>query len=68
MLAAVIHFQQESWEEAFDCSSSAVKVLEAEGVDDEEQAARVQVPHLPARRGRGVAWASGGQGGLLRRW
>ena len=49
--AAVINFQQENWQEAFDCSSSAVKVLEAEGVDDEEQAARVQVVQGCAMKG-----------------
>jgi tetratricopeptide (TPR) repeat protein len=44
-LLALINYHQENWEDGFHCSASAIKVLEAEGVEDEEQAARIQELH-----------------------
>ncbi len=41
-LLALIHFNQRTFSRARECIDAATRILEREGVSDEEQAARVQ--------------------------
>jgi hypothetical protein len=41
-LLALIHFNQRTFSRARECIDSATRILEREGISDEEQAARVQ--------------------------
>jgi hypothetical protein len=41
-LLALIHFNQRTFPRARECIDAATRILEREGVSDEEQAARVQ--------------------------
>lgn len=56
-LLALIHFNQHSFPRARECIDAATRILEREGITDEEQAARVQElaeeidKHAPAGSG-----------------
>lgn len=41
-LLALIHFNRQDYSNAHQCTASALRILEAEGVEDEEQASKIQ--------------------------